>query len=105
MAGVIGVTLVMGSCQVGRLCHYYEFQAHRWSLHGCYSPESVLVRRTTCGMGTNRVDLFVLYRQGKDDDRVLSSGICDIPRVVDDTEVFRFSWVQSTTSAECKLFE
>ena len=34
VAGVIGVTLVMGSCQVGRLCHYYEFQAHRWSPHG-----------------------------------------------------------------------
>ena len=58
VAGVIVVTLVMGSCHVGRLCHYYEFQAHRWSLHGCYSPESVLVRRTTCGLGTNRVDLF-----------------------------------------------
>ena len=62
----------------------------------------MLVRRTTCGLGTNRVDLFVSYRQGKDDDRILTSGICDIPRVVYDTEVSRFSWVQRTTSAECQ---
>ena len=52
-------------------------------------------------LGTNRVDSLSSVVRGKALIGYLPR-VCYIPRVVDDTEVSRISWVQRTTSAEGK---
>ena len=52
-------------------------------------------------MGTNRVESLSSVVRGKALIGYLPR-VCYIPRVVDDKVVSRISWVQCTTSVECK---
>ena len=61
----------------------------------------MLVRRTSCGLGTSRVDSLSSVVRGKALIRYLPR-VCYIPRVVDDTEVSRISWVRRITSEKCR---